>query len=58
MKIFVVETLCDYTVQLGYSTSRKVAEEKAKELQKIFRKKVWVEEYTIGKDNWVEFNGD
>ena len=58
MKIYVVETLFDYTVQHGCSTSRKIAEEKAKELQKRLLQKVWVKEYTIGKDNWFEFDGD
>lgn len=32
MKIYVVETILDYVTQYGFSLSRKVAEEKAKEL--------------------------
>lgn len=57
MKIYVVEMLSDYTIQIGFSTSRKVAEEMAKKFEKEDNRDYWVTEYTTGKDNWVEFDG-
>lgn len=57
MIIYVVERIYDYTVQLGWSTSRKVAEEKCKEYNKQ-NLKCWVKEYRTDKNGWSEFDGD
>ena len=57
MKIYVVETITDYCVQVGFSTDKKVAEEKAKKLNKTSKyHDFFVTEYTLGKKNWCEFN--
>ena len=57
MKIYVVETWGDYCYQVGYSTSKQIAEKKAREYEKDnpFHRKYFVTEYTLGKDNWCEF---
>ena len=59
MKIYVVETIGDYCYQLGYSTSKAVAEKKAKEYHEASKsrctKEYFVTEYTLGKDNWCKF---
>lgn len=57
MKIYVVETVADYGVQVGFSTDKKVAEEKAKKLNKTSKyHNFFVTEYTLNKKNWCEFN--
>lgn len=56
MKIYVVETLGEDTCQIGFSTSKKVAEEQAKQYEKNIEQCCWVSEYTIGKSNWTEFD--
>lgn len=58
MKIYVVESMADYTVHCGFSTNKEVAERKAKELSKRVRRPHWVTEYTLGKDNWRDFEND
>lgn len=63
MKIYVVETSGDYVAQIGFSTSRKVAEQKAKELTEYFRlhgwkNDIWVTEYSEGTDLYCEFNNE
>ncbi len=58
MRIYVVETMCDYTEQLGFSTSKQIAEKKAKEYSKYLKKSCWVKEYDSGEKNWIEFCGD
>ena len=56
MTIYVVEMMYDYTTQIGFSTSRKVAVEMAKKFKEKTKMDYWVKEYTTGKDNWVEFD--
>lgn len=58
MTIYVVETMCDYCTQIGFSTSRKVTEAKAKEFTCHTNRKAWVEVYTTDKNNWCDFDGD
>lgn len=64
MKIYVIETSGDYTTQIGFSTSRKVAEQKAKELIEYFHSHgwknntAWVTEYSEGKNLYCEFNNE
>ena len=58
MKIYVVEAMADYTVHYGFSTDIEVAERKAKELSKEVHRRCWVTEYTLGKDNWSDFEND
>ncbi len=65
MKIYVVESLFDYTTQFGFSTSRKVAEQKMKEIEERDKEfypnchhHFWIEEYSEGKELWADFNGD
>lgn len=58
MKIYVVEAMSDYTVHYGFSTNKEVAERKAKELSKKVHYCCWVTEYTLGKDNWSDFEND
>lgn len=59
MTIYVVESIYDYTYQVGYSTSREIAEKKCKEYKKeIKNRPFWVKEYTINKDKWCEFDCD
>lgn len=59
MKIYVVETLGDYTEQCGFSSSKVIAEKKAKELnEKNPRYHYWVKAYTEGKNGYVEFDGE
>ncbi len=61
MKIYVLETVFDDDVQLGFSTSKKVAEQKAKEWEEGYFKNcgrhihVWITEYKEGKDKYCEF---
>ena len=56
MKIYVVETIADYCVQVGFSTDRKIAEKKAKELNKTCKyPEFFVTEYTLNNKNWCEF---
>ncbi len=62
MKIYVVETIGDDTVQLGFSTSKKVAEKKAEEWKEYFynhhgyKKPVWITEYSEGKNQYCDFD--
>lgn len=58
MTIYVVETMYDYCTQMGFSTSKKKAEEKAKELERLIHRKTWVETYTTDKNDWCAFDGD
>ena len=57
MKIYVVETLGAFCYQVGSSASKQVAEKKAKDCEKNSKRgqKYFVTEYTLGKDNWCEF---
>ena len=49
--------MADYCVQVGFSTDRKIAEEKAKKLNKACKyPEFFVTEYTLTKKNWCEFN--
>ena len=57
MKIYVVETVMDYCVQVGFSTDKKVAEKEANKLNKTSKYyDYFVTEYTLDKNNWCEFN--
>lgn len=57
MKVYVVETIADYCEQIGFSTDRKVAEKKAKELNKTSKyHDFFVTEYTLNNENWCEFD--
>lgn len=58
MTIYVVEFIYDYTEQLGFSTSKQVAEKKAKEFAKKSGHDTWVRPYSTNKNNWAEFCGD
>lgn len=56
MKIFVVEILLDDVQQIGFSTSKQVAEQKVKEYYAKHNILPWVTEYTTNKDNWCNFD--
>lgn len=56
MKIYAVEFYEDYLVQLGFSTSREVAEQKAKEFFKDTNQQAFVTIYTSDKEGWIEFD--
>lgn len=56
MKIYVVETIHDYVIQIGFSASKQIAEEQRKEYEKDTNHQAWVTEYTLGKNNWTEFD--
>lgn len=58
MTIYVVEYMYDYTVQIGWSTSKEVAERKRKEFEKDHNISAWVRSYTLDKNNWGEFDCD
>ena len=58
MKIYVVETMYDYTTHLGFSTSKKVAEKIAKEYTKKYNHSAWVREYKEDKNLWCDFEMD
>ena len=55
MRIYVVETMWVYTEQLGFSTSKEIAEKKARKYSKRLKKSCWVKEYDSGEKNWIEF---
>ncbi len=61
MKIYVVETIGDYTVQCGVSLSKNIAERKADELNKRIKNskcyhEYWVTEYEINNNQYTEFD--
>lgn len=58
MKIYVVEAMADYIIHYGFSANKEVAERKAKELSKQVHLHCWVTEYTLGKNNWSDFEND
>lgn len=58
MTIYVVEQLYDYTIQIGWSTSQKVAEQMCEEYSKESSRPCWVNKYTTNKNNWSEFDCD
>ena len=58
MKIYVVETMNDYTTQIGFSTDKKVAEREAEQCRKNIHKDFWVTPYTLDKNTWCDFNGE
>lgn len=60
LKIYVVEVVLDYVEQVGFSLSKKKAEQRAKELNKKNRyREYFVTEYSV-KDNadFCEFADD
>lgn len=58
MKIYVVECMHDYVTQLGWSTSREIAQKKCEEYLRKANLHCWVAEYTTNKNNWCEFDCD
>lgn len=58
MTIYVVEHMYDYTVQIGWSTSKEVAEQKCKEFEKDHNTRAWVRPYTLDKNKWSNFDCD
>lgn len=58
MKIYVIETVYDYLVQIGFALSR----EKAQKIADTFNKKekdsnkFFVTEYEVNKNGFCEFN--
>ena len=57
MIIYVVESMGVYlTEQIGWSTSLKVAEEKAKEFSNNIEEDCWVTEYELDEEEWCEFD--
>lgn len=59
MKIYVVETMMDYTTQIAFSDKKKVAEALAKELnKKSSLYDYWVTAYETDKNGIGLFNGD
>ena len=58
MKIYVIETVFDYTTQCGFSSSKKIAEKIAKEMSNKYGRKYWVHEYTENKNLYTEFDND
>ena len=59
MKIYVVESFFDgYVIQYGFSDNEKVAQQKAEQFEKRYKKKAWVTIYILEKDKYVEFESD
>ena len=58
MIIYVVEQMYDYTSQIGWSTSKEIAETMAKKWTKKLNRRCWVKEYKTNKNNWCEFDCD
>ena len=58
MKIYVIEMMCDYTTQIGWTTSEQIAKEKCEEISVKLGRECWIREYQIGKKNWCEFDCD
>ena len=56
--LYVVETLGDYTIQLGASLNKDKAEEWRKIFEERLHKKVYIEEYIISDDEFTEFNDE
>lgn len=54
MKIYVVETICDYLIQIGFSPSKEVAQKEADELNK-FGGDYFVTEYQAANNGFCEF---
>ncbi len=59
MKIYVVETMMDYTTQIAFSDKKEVAEALAKELtEKSFLYDYWVTAYETIEKGITFFDGD
>jgi mevalonate pyrophosphate decarboxylase len=59
MKIYVVETMMDYTTQIAFSDKKEVAEALAKELtEKSFLYDYWVTAYETIENGITFFDGD
>lgn len=60
MKIYVVEGLFDYTVQLYWAADKEVAQKKADEFNKEVSPyhKAYVAEYELNNEGWCEFCND
>ena len=61
MKIYVIETVSDYTVQCGVSLSKDIAKRKVDELNKRIKNsncyhKYWITEYEINNNQYTEFD--
>lgn len=54
MKIYVVETICDYLIQIGFSPSKEVAQKEADELNKSGGD-YFVTEYQAANNGFCEF---
>ena len=61
MKIYVVETVTDYLIQIGFSLSKEVAQKKANKLNKkkpyAWHSDYFVTEYKVSNDSdFCEFD--
>ena len=57
MTIYVVETIGDYLVQLGFSPDRNIAQKVAdKYNKKITNREYWVTEYQVSEHGFKDFD--